>query len=250
VKWKGLFVLGSVLSLFNLARYLLDVTVSRRNALTRPPDTVSVIMPALLEDPKMVRRAIESLRSNLVVVEYPDYFEFIGVSGQDDFSFSLSGDMFDKIVEAPPGKLRARHTGIESSSGNIIVAVDADSYYPEYWLGAVLAPFHDPGVVAVSGVRIVFPLFTPFDYIFRVGYYSRCVLTGSGSAFRRDAYYRVGGFNLDVKSWNELWLEEEYLFKRRLEKIGKVVLSNAPFFTFPRPNTAMRIGEDLIFEKK
>ncbi|MEM1552014.1 MAG: glycosyltransferase family A protein [Candidatus Bathyarchaeia archaeon] len=53
--------------------------------------------------------------------------------------------------------------GILASSGEIIVAMDTDCWYPEAWLNNVLKPFKDPSVVAVTSTGFVnAPAYTPF----------------------------------------------------------------------------------------
>jgi hypothetical protein len=55
-------------------------------------------------------------------------------------------------------------------------------------------------------------------------------MSGRGSTFLRHAYFKTGGFRLNINQRNvrELLLEEEVAFKKRLERVGRVVLVNAP----------------------
>jgi len=68
-------------------------------------------------------------------------------------------------------------------------------------------------------------------------------MLGRGSAYRKWAYFSAGGFNLDVDrlylETGDIYLlvqEEEIGFKKRLEKIGRVVYVNAPVIHMGSPS--------------
>jgi glycosyltransferase involved in cell wall biosynthesis len=207
-----------------------------------PPDTVSIVMPAWHEETETVIESILSLKTQSVVEKYPEYFETILV-GCEGIDVQALTPYFDKVLCAPFGKLTARHVGIQASWGNIIAAVDSDTIYPKGWLNMMLKPFRNPSVVAATSRTSPPSLLDPLLHLPRNLYFTRKML-GRGSLFRREAYFKVGGFNLNINQadWRMVEAEEEYNFKRKLEKIGKVVFVDAPHYTVFRPSTPARIG--------
>jgi len=118
-----------------------------------------------------------------------------------------------------------------------------NTFYPKGWLNMMLKPFRNPSVVAATSRTSPPSLLDPLLHLPRNLYFTRKML-GRGSLFRREAYFRVGGFNLNINQadWRMVEAEEEYNFKRKLEKIGKVVFVDAPHYTVFRPSTPARIG--------
>jgi cellulose synthase/poly-beta-1,6-N-acetylglucosamine synthase-like glycosyltransferase len=192
-----------------------------------PPRRVSVVVPGWNEPSELLEISLSSLRNQTVAKAYPHLFDYIFV-GCEGVDLSIPEKYGYRILCAPKGKLKARHLGIQHSAGEIIVAVDSDSYYGPNWLNLVLQPFHDPGVVGVAAPTwqgVLEPVAHGFSALF---YSSK--LSGRGSAFLKEAYYRAGGFNLAVDDLYEesgdtsiLVLEEEVGFAERLKRLGRVV---------------------------
>jgi hypothetical protein len=103
----------------------------------------------------------------------------------------------------------------------------------------MLKPYRDRSVVGTTsttwqrGLELFTALLKQLEYSQR--------MSGRGSTFLREAYFKVGGFNLDAdRVWLEardirvLLYEEEVDFKSRLEGLGKVVLVNAPVIHLAR----------------
>jgi len=220
-------LLITFVGLNSLLASLGKITAFNANApVVRPPGKVSIIVPVWNEPEEFVMAALQSLHNQNIVRAYPYLFEFIIVDG---VPYVNKLRKYGKVIHAPPGKLVARDKAIRTATGDIIVSVDADCIYPVNWLNQVLAPFHDAGVVGVSTTsRWLGPLEVVFHIPKRI-FYSN-VMSGRGSAFRRDAYFKIGGFNTKRKylSIDELQLEEEVGFMQRLKQVGKVVLVDAP----------------------
>jgi glycosyltransferase involved in cell wall biosynthesis len=161
------------------------------------------------------------------VQHYPDLFEFIFV-GCEGVDLNIPASLGYKILCAPRSKLYARHTGIVNSKGDIIVSVDCDCFYPPNWLNLVLQPFHDADVVGVSTTTWQ-GNWEYFVSLLKLAEYSNR-MSGRGSAFLKAAYFRTGGFNLGInqRDIKTLLYEEEVNFKQRLERVGRVVLVDAP----------------------
>jgi len=233
---KWLFALGliagSYLALNSITAAESYRRVHSREKPIKPPSTVSVIVPAWREPPELLEKSLSSLKEQTVVKYYPELFEFIFV-GCEGVDLRIPFNYGFKILCTPRGKLRARHIGICSAAGDIIVAVDADSYYPPNWLNLMLRPFHDSDVIATTSTTWQGPL-EMFVALPKLLIFNN-KMSGRGSAFYKWAYFAVGGFDLnaderylETRDINILIAEEEINFKRKLEKIGKVVLVDAP----------------------
>ncbi|MFP3257071.1 MAG: glycosyltransferase family 2 protein [Candidatus Nanopusillus acidilobi] len=208
----------------------------------KPPSTVSVVVPAWHEPDDLLEISLSSLRKQTVVQWYPELFDFIFV-GCEGTNLNIPYKYGYRVLCSPRGKLRARHLGIVNATGDIVVAVDADSFYPPGWLDLMLRPFHDTGVVATTSTTWQGNL-EPLVALPKLLVYDNRI-SGRGSAFRRWAYFVLGGFDLSVDDryletgdTNILVEEEEIGFKRRLEVLGKVILVDAPVIhlggTLPR----------------
>jgi cellulose synthase/poly-beta-1,6-N-acetylglucosamine synthase-like glycosyltransferase len=198
----------------------------------QPPSTVSVVVPAWHEPDELLEISLSSLREQTVVQRYPGLFDFIFV-GCEGTNLDIPSKYGYRVLCAPRGKLRARHLGIASATGEIVVAADADSFYPPGWLDLMLRPFHDPGVVATTSTTWQ-GILEPLAALPKLLVYENRI-SGRGSAFRKWAYFVVGGFDLsaddrylETGNTNFLVEEEEISFKRRLEALGRVVLVDAP----------------------
>jgi len=208
---------------------------------TKPAGSVQIVMPAYNEE-YFIEQALDSLLNQNIIHKYPDYFGLIVVdNGSEDATAEIASLYAEVIKEPRRGKLYARDTGIKYSQADIIVAVDADCLYPPNWLNLVLRHFHNSQVVAVSCPHIPYDdssLVTAF-YIWysNIIPHARARLPGGGSAFRRQAYFDVGGFNLDIDQTDrvQVLIEEEVNFPRKLTQLGDIVYElKAPFFISTR----------------
>lgn len=211
-----------------------------------PVDTVSIIMPSFNEE-KFIEKAASSIRCQSVLMKYPDMFEFIVIDGgSTDRTVELAAPFADKvIIFDKKGKLSARNYATEIASGNIIVSVDADAYYPFGWVNTLLKPFNDntdksymdlyndgERVVGVSGPILDYNLPNIPTTLSVISLSLHRVIEdtrmlGMNCAYLKDAFYdATGGFGfnedinqLDVKQMLE---EEEYGFGKKLSAVGKV----------------------------
>ena len=205
-----------------------------------PPSKATIVVPFWKEEYEHISKCVESLRKQNVVKEYPQFFEIIGI-GSDCEEAHRYAHLFDRVYVAPPGKLNARDLGFRVARGDIVVSVDADTYYPPNVLNEMLKPFKNSSVVATTGATFM-PL-SPFMHPFYRLYYESRVL-GRLSAVRKEVYFRVGGFNLtiDQTKWGELFEEEEVRFYNKLSKIGKVVYVDVICFEVGRPTSWIRVA--------
>ncbi len=124
-----------------------------------------------------------------------------------------------RVVDEPrKGLTRARQTGFEHSSGEIVANIDADVLIPAGWLDMVIARFvRDSQLVALSGpfvyhdlgllTRMATRLFYWFGYCISVvsmGLAGRgAMLQGGNFVLRRSALEQAGGFNTDISFYGE-----------------------------------------------
>lgn len=223
-----------------------------------PIDTVSIIIPSFNEE-RFIKKTLSSIRGQSIIEEYSHFFELLIVdNGSTDNTVCIADQYADKvIIENRKGKLNARNRGIRESSGNIIVAADADIYFPCFWLNTILEPFNNidnPSNTNISGVSgsiynpnipgIPASVYNIAHYIDKTIIYPNN-MSGANSAFWKHKYYEIGGFNENINQLNaeEMHQEEERDFGTRLTKLGKVVFKlNAKCIHLGGERTGCRIG--------
>jgi glycosyltransferase involved in cell wall biosynthesis len=226
----GIIAMGGVWAYINSEVHAVNAPV------IEPTGLVSVIMPTYNEE-DYVERGLRSIVNQNIIRAYREKFELIVVDSQSvDKTVEIAEKYADKVINAPIGLLTARTTAIKQSRGDIILAVNADTYYPPNFANILLRNFRRNGVVGVSGIRIHEGPLAPLTILFYL-LHSKLIMLGTNSAFLKSAFYEVGGWNLNIDQSNaiELQLEEEEIFARRLSQVGEVVFDpKAPAFTSPR----------------
>jgi len=215
--------------LFGLTSYLYYTEKSKSTDITdkvvEPKNGVSLIMCTYNEEVN-VEKALQSLHNQNIIKMHPEYFEFILVdSNSEDRTVEIARPYVDMIISVPRGKLTARHYGTLYANGDIIVALDADRIYPVNWLNLIIKHFNNnERVVGVTGSTIYNDFIK--DYIASWYWtFKGCRMCGGASAYKKDAYFSVGGFNLDINQFDnrQMVLEEEIGFAKRLQKYGIVI---------------------------
>ena len=136
------------------------------------------------------------------------------------------------VVEPRKGLSRARQTGYENSTGDLIANLDADIIMPDAWLPFVMNTFvKEPKLVALSGPYIYYDLslfaracvkfFYGLSYIAyiitRFVLRAGSVLQGGNYVARRSALMEVGGYDTSIHFYGE-----DTEAARRLSKVGPV----------------------------
>ena len=158
-----------------------------------------------------------------------------------------------RVVDEPrKGLSRARQTGLENTTGELIANVDADAVMPQGWIERVLGDFgSDPELVGLSGPPVFYDVPKTVKFWVRVFNYGSyiiyfvnrhildvsSVLQGGNFVVRRDAMIKIGGFNPEFSFYGE-----DADVAHRLHRVGHVN------FTFQLP--MMMSGRRVMAEGK
>lgn len=205
----------------------------------KPVDTTSIIIPCFNEE-RFIKKTLQSIRGQTIINEYPEYFEIILANNNStDNSINIAENYTDKIINVTQkGKLYARNQGIQQAKGNIIVAADADIYYPPFWLNTLLEPFnniesqlYDPNISGSTGSvhnpnipGMPVQLYNITQFINKHVIHQNA-MSGANSAFWKHKYYKIGRFNESFNQMNikEMHDEEENTFGTKLYELGKII---------------------------
>ncbi len=218
------------------------------------PLTLSVIVCAHNEE-RYIRTCLYSL---LAQTRPPDELVVVN-NGSTDATRAVAEQVpHVRVVDEPrQGLVVAREQGRLSSSGDILVYVDADCRAPLNWLARIERRLErDPNLIALSGPYRYYDwewwgrvLIRAYDftvapatqvlvkYILGVG----VVFYGGNFAVRREALERIDGFDTSIEFHGE-----DTNLGRRLHAIGRVALAyNCYLYTSARRYRAMGTGAVL-----
>ena len=183
---------------------------------------VSVIIPTLNEASYLG----DCLRS-IAAQNFDGIPEVIVVDGRSaDTTVSIAKKYADKVIVEPKRTIAAgRQAGAAAASGDILVFTDADSRPPEDWLSTLTGAFADSNVVSSYGALAMYDYKKTgvvlsslmSAYLYWADVFEIPAGAGSNMAVRADAFRKVGGFNTDLVTGEDIELQ------KRLKKVGKVV---------------------------
>ena len=226
---------GIILSTFRLIFIGILASLQKRKEgkpyVLLPKDSVppvSIIVPAYNEEKNAIR-TIQSLLNQ----DYP-LLEIIFVDdGSTDNTYELVKDAFQNenrvrvLTKKNGGKSTALNFGIDASSYDILVCIDADTQLKNNAVYQLVQPFRDPLVGAVAGnvkvgnQRNILTRWQSIEYITSQNFdrrafdYLNCitVVPGALGAFRKKAIRAAGMFTTDT-------LAEDCDLTMRLHKMG------------------------------
>jgi glycosyltransferase involved in cell wall biosynthesis len=238
-----------------LYKGMISQVFNSEDRVAEPSFTTSIVMCTLNEE-GFIEKALKSLEEQNVVKAYPEKFDYILIdSNSTDGTVEIAKEHGWKVYEAPLGKLNARHVGMEKAKGKVIVSVDADCFYPPNYLNLLLKWFRHPDVVAVVAPRLANPeesMFFSYVSVWMALVETGPLLIGGmrapgqSMALYRQAYFDVGGFDLNINQQNvhEMSREEEIRFAMKLRRLGRVPVEwRAPCFTSLRRVKFIKKGE-------
>lgn len=202
---------------------------------------VTILMTVYNEE-NTIQKSIESLITNNYYVNNINDMEFLIISGystdhtENIIQYVMSMYPNSKIKNlVPPYKKKSltpsRNYGIQNSMGDVIVNVDADTEYNEYFLDYLLSPFIKKNVVGVSGLKIEVGsshlLNVPFTLSAHIAQKLRYIpkLDGCVRAFKKNVYYTIGGLPEAENEYSAkaTLLSEEIEFANNLSLYGDVI---------------------------
>ncbi len=174
---------------------------------------VSVIVPAYNEEP-----VIESTIRSLLSSDYKSYEIIVVDDGSQDRTSEIVREKFDcdsrvrLFTEPNAGKANALNFGLRYATGEIVIALDADTVFAPQTVGALAHRFYDPRIGAVAGnakvgnrINLV-TRWQALEYITSQNMDRRAfatlncitVVPGAVGAWRRDLLDQAGGFTSDT----------------------------------------------------
>ena len=184
--------------------------IKRKNRKLQNPPSISIIVPAYNEA-KTIRSCIRSLQT----LNYPNYDITVIDDGSTDNTFEEASQCkgIKLIKQENQGKPSALNNGIRSSTGEIVVTVDADTTIDKEALGAIAERFASnnklgavAGNVKVRSEPKVMNTIQSAEYALGINLIRKgqsvlgCVMIVPGpiAALKREAIEKVGNFSDDT----------------------------------------------------
>ncbi len=166
-----------------------------------PWPRVSVII-CTYNGAKVIADALEALRS----VDYPDFEVIVVDDGSSDATAAIVEGYGYRVIRTPNRGLgRARNTGLEAATGELVAYIDDDAYPDPHWLRYLAASFVGTDHAAVGGPNIAPPGDGPIaDCVANApGNPTHVLLSdriaehipGCNMAFRKKCLQAIGGFD-------------------------------------------------------
>ena len=230
------FLIGIILGLgrlvvvgaLALAQWLRSRYRQRTHAGEKHAPSVSVIVPAFNEE-----MVIESTLRSLLLSDYKSFEIIVVDDGSTDGTSQIVREKFateGKIhlfTEPNAGKANALNFGLRYATGEIVIALDADTVFAPKAISALAHRFYDPQMGAVAGnakvgnrINIV-TRWQALEYITSQNMDRRAfaslncitVVPGAVGAWRRDLIDKAGGFTSDT-------LAEDQDLTLRIRRLG------------------------------
>lgn len=233
---QWIYVIGIVLGLGRLifigalafAQWLRSRRRERLHAGERYRPFVSVLVPSFNEE-LVIRNTIDSLLAS----DYENYEVIVVDDGSTDrtgemVKESFSGNDRVRLFSIPnAGKATALNFGLKHATGEVVIALDADTLFAPQTLAALAHRFYDPKMGAVAGnakvgnrINLV-TRWQALEYITSQNMDRRAfaslncitVVPGAVGAWRRDLLEQAGGFPGDT-------LAEDQDLTLRIRRLG------------------------------
>jgi cellulose synthase/poly-beta-1,6-N-acetylglucosamine synthase-like glycosyltransferase/peptidoglycan/xylan/chitin deacetylase (PgdA/CDA1 family)/spore germination protein YaaH len=233
---QWVFLIGILLGLGRLlfvgslafAQWLRSRRRERRHAGINYAPFVSIVVPAFNEE-MVIEKTIRSLLAS-------DYKSFEIIIVDDGSTDNTSGVVIEKFAgedrvrlftEKNAGKAEALNTGLRYATGEVVIALDADTLFSPQTIGALAHRFYDAQMGAIAGnakvgnrINLV-TRWQALEYITSQNMDRRAfaslncitVVPGAVGAWRRDLVEKAGGFTSDT-------LAEDQDLTLRIRRLG------------------------------
>jgi cellulose synthase/poly-beta-1,6-N-acetylglucosamine synthase-like glycosyltransferase len=237
--WTTLAVLFFSCTVLSIVRITFLGALTLKNARAKAPETpagfeplVTVLVPAFNEATVIattLRSLLNSRYNNLEILVIDD--GSTDATSEVVAAMAVDHPQIRLIKQQNGGKASAANRGLALASGEIIVAVDADTIVPAESIPSLIAHFAAPDVTAVCGnvevgnVNGIFTAFQAIEYVTSQNFDRRAfsvlncisVVPGALGAWRRDAMLAAGGYS------DETLTEDADLTLTILRNGGRVV---------------------------
>ena len=202
-----------VIGALALAQYLRSRKRERTHFGEQYSPKVTVVVPAFNEG-KVITRTIDSLLAS----EYKDFDIIVVDDGSTDDTFAIASglqkgdDRITVLTKANGGKAEALNYGWQRATGEIVIALDADTIFTPQTIPALVHRFADASVGAVAGnakvgnrINVV-TKWQALEYVTSQNFDRRAfaslncitVVPGSVGAWRRSVLEEAGGISTDT----------------------------------------------------
>jgi len=215
---------------------------------------LSIIIPAYNEE-NYVGQCLESIATEQARGNFDVEIIVVNNASVDRTGEVARSFSFVRVVDEPrKGLVRARQTGYESSTGDLVANVDADTLMPAGWIRQVFEEFSvDSKLSALSGPYIYYDLSTMTNWSilfwYRIGqlisfistFFTKkggTMLQGGNFVLRRSVLEQAGGFDLNFDFYGE-----DTAIAKLMSRYGKVKFT----FHLPMYTSGRRLREEGIF---
>ena len=215
---------------------------------------LSVVIPAYNEE-GYIGKCLESIAAEEARGSFSIETIVVNNASTDRTAEVARSFSFVRVVDEPrKGLVRARQTGYEASTGDLIANVDADTMLPEGWIKQVFEEFSsNPKLVALSGPYTYYDLSPVLNFFVRLFYglgkitsffntlitrRSGTMLQGGNFILRRSALEQAGGFDLNFDFYGE-----DTAIAKQMRRLGKVKFT----FRLPMYTSGRRLQVEGIF---
>jgi len=179
---------------------------------------VSIIIPALNEE-KLIAQTLREARSVA-----PDAELIVVDGGSSDRTVEIAKELAE-VRFSHATIAAARNIGAKGATGDILIFLDADTRITKKFMHEAEKYLSDPEVVGAGGLimprhvgTLAEAVFYFFNFLIMVSFwFGRPVLAGTCVAYKRKAFFDVGGFD------DNMIASEDFDLCKRISKRGKVV---------------------------
>ena len=189
--------------------------------------TISVIIPTLNEE-RVLGRTLAALhngssagRCELIVVD----------GGSSDATVTLARTAGARVIESPRGRGRQMNAGAAVASGDMLLFLHADTLLPVDFLHLIEETLARPGIAAGAfSLAIASRTKSLAAIAFLANLRSRFLHLPYGD----QALFTTRTMFAAVDGFPEIAIMEDYIFVRRLHKLGRIVILPAKAITSAR----------------